>query len=165
MQGCYTNWWTSKAFCRRNWWQSFDRIKGHKVHSLGHHSVTLRWRVRLHITFPWGAGDTNIDVWIFGSFMVIPIESLLLLSCAMDQEPRRSEKVRKMKEVNEVHLVICERWWVWWFFRFFVCGIARMMSLMNADPCFQQSCFGAMNSYRNPGSSVFFSYWNGGRIW
>ena len=31
-----------------------------------------------------------------------------------------------------------------------------MMSLMHADPCFQQSCVGAMNSCRNTGSSVFF---------
>ena len=38
MQGCYTKWWTSKAFFRRNWGQPFDRIKGYKVHSLGHHS-------------------------------------------------------------------------------------------------------------------------------
>lgn len=155
MQGCYTKWWTSKAFFRRNWGQPFDRIKGYKVHSLGHHSPCVGMSLFISQSLEaWGIQTSTC-----GSLAPIWWSHLKVYCCLAVvwtkhlAGQKRSGKWKKSMKYS------------WWFvsdgehdvfFRFFVCWIACMMSLMHADPCFQQSCVGAMNSCRNPGSSVFF---------
>ncbi len=80
-------------------------------------TMTLPWWACLFISHSFEA--RGIQTSTCGSLAPLWWSHLRVYRClavfGMDLGPRRSEKVRKMKEVNDAWLVIGERWWGWWF--------------------------------------------------